>query len=114
MSSRVVRDSFPRSKQSLFFVEVAVSERGKQFSSRFWEPYDELVVEKARAARLKPNQLVRIATMSFVDQDLLAIHERVATITSELRELREQQAALIRCLLERVESAPTAVNRFDS
>lgn len=66
----------------------------KQFSSRFWEPYDELVVEKARAARLKPNQLVRLATMAFVDPDLLSIHERICTIEKDLKEFRAEHAQL--------------------
>ena len=72
-----------------------VNNKGKQFSSRFWEPYDELVIQKARAARIKPNQLVRVATMAFVDPDLLSIHERVSAIDESLKELRSEQAKLL-------------------
>lgn len=71
-----------------------MSSKGRQFSSRFWEPYDELVVEKAKAARLKPNQLVRLATMAFVDPDLLSIHERVCEIDRRVKHLQHEQARL--------------------
>ena len=72
-----------------------MSNKGKQFSTRFWEPYDELVTEKARMARLKPNQLVRFATMAAVDSDLLSIHERMKQMDHELKVLRQDQATLI-------------------
>ena len=61
--------------------------KAKQFSSRFWEPYDELVVAKAREAGIKPNQLVRLATMAFVDTDLLSVHERLTRIEEAIENL---------------------------
>lgn len=59
-----------------------------------------MVVEKARVARLKPNQLVRLATMAFVDTDLLSIHERVCTIERDLAVFREEQSRRLNALEE--------------
>ena len=64
-----------------------MNRRARQFSCRFWEPYDELVVRKARQAGIKPNQLVRIATMAFVDMELLSVHERLSEIEESIGEL---------------------------
>ena len=59
----------------------------KQFSTRFWEPYDGLVMRQAEQAGIKPNQLVRVATMSFVDHQLLDVNERLTRIESSLVQL---------------------------
>ena len=56
---------------------------------RLWPPYTEKVAEQARAARLKPNQFARLATMSIADSGMLSLSNRLGRIEEELIRLRK-------------------------
>ena len=56
---------------------------------RLWPPYTDKIREVAKAARLKPNQLARIATISVTDGGLLNLSERLGRIEDELIRLRQ-------------------------
>lgn len=56
---------------------------------RLWSPYTEKIQEMAEAARLKPNQFARLATISVADGGLLNIASRMKRIEEELIELRK-------------------------
>lgn len=62
---------------------------GKQITSRFWKPYDALIMEKAKEARIQPTQLVRMATMAFVDCEFLSLHKELLEIKKELAQFRK-------------------------
>lgn len=68
---------------------MAKDEDELKLTYRIWTPYAERIVERARAARLKPNQFARIATMAAVDEDLLSVNERLTRIEETLRRLRK-------------------------
>jgi len=55
---------------------------------RLFAPYDSLVAKQAQAARMKPNQFARIATMCVADGQLLNLSERMGRIEDELIRLR--------------------------
>ncbi|TWU62351.1 hypothetical protein V7x_40800 [Crateriforma conspicua] len=55
---------------------------------RLFAPYDNLVAKQAQAARMKPNQFARIATMCVADGQLLNLSERMGRIEDELIRLR--------------------------
>lgn len=57
---------------------------------RVFQPYGERVAACARDARLSPNQLARIATMSLVDSGLLNLNEKIGSIEQELKRLRRE------------------------
>lgn len=60
----------------------------EKISFRLWAPYSSRVADQARAARMKPNQFARMATMCIADGELLNLSERMSRIESELIRLR--------------------------
>ena len=54
---------------------------------RLFSPYRELLLKRAKAARMKPTALARLAVMDFLDSEKLAISERLARIEEELTAL---------------------------
>ena len=55
---------------------------------RLFAPYDSLVAQQAKAARIKPNQFARLATMCMADGQLLNLSERMERIEAQLIRLR--------------------------
>lgn len=66
-----------------------VSNEVEKITFRLWPPYTERVAEQARAARLKPNQFARLATMSIADSGLLSLSIQLGRIEDELIRLRK-------------------------
>lgn len=60
----------------------------EKITFRLWAPYSNRIAQQALAARVKPNQFARIATMCVVDGELLNLSERIARIEEELTGLR--------------------------
>lgn len=56
---------------------------------RLWPPYTEKIQEMADAAKLKPNQFARLATISVADGGLLNVAARMERIEDELIRLRK-------------------------
>ncbi|HBE66684.1 MAG TPA: hypothetical protein DDW52_00915 [Planctomycetaceae bacterium] len=56
---------------------------------RLWPPYTEKIQEMADAAKLKPNQFARLATISVADGGLLNVAARMQRIEDELIRLRQ-------------------------
>ena len=56
---------------------------------RLWPPYSTRIVEHARAARIHPNQLARLATMAMVDQGLLDLEEKMRRLEGVLIQFRK-------------------------
>lgn len=56
---------------------------------RLWPPYTDRVQEMADAAKLKPNQFARLATISIADGGLLNVAQRMERIENELIRLRK-------------------------
>ena len=62
---------------------------------RLWPPYTERVMEMAEAAKLKPNQFARLATISIADGGLLNVAQRMERIEDELIRLRKDFNAAV-------------------
>lgn len=56
---------------------------------RLWPPYTERIQKMADAAKLKPNQFARLATISVADGGLLNVAARMERIEDELIRLRK-------------------------
>ena len=56
---------------------------------RLWPPYTEKIQVMADAAKLKPNQFARVATISVADGGLLNMAARMERIEDELIRLRK-------------------------
>lgn len=56
---------------------------------RLWPPYTEKIQQMADAAKLKPNQFARVATISVADGGLLNMAARMERIEDELIRLRK-------------------------
>jgi len=69
--------------------ELTVSSEVEKITFRLWPPYTARVAEQAHAARLKPNQFARLATMSIADGGLLNLSDRLSRIEDELIRLRK-------------------------
>lgn len=67
----------------------------EKITFRLWPPYTEKIQEMAEAAKLKPNQFARIATISVADGGLLNVAARMERIESELIRLREDINAAV-------------------
>ena len=62
---------------------------------RLWPPYTDRIKAMADAARLKPNQFARLATISVADGGLLNVAARMERIEDELIRLRQDFKAAI-------------------
>ena len=62
---------------------------------RLWPPYTKRIQEMAEAARLKPNQFARLATISVADGGLLNVAARMERIEDELIRLRKDFNAAV-------------------
>lgn len=62
---------------------------------RLWPPYTERIREMADAAKLKPNQFARVATISVADGGLLNVAARMERIENELIRLRKDFNAAV-------------------
>lgn len=62
---------------------------------RLWPPYTERIQEMAEAAKLKPNQFARVATISVADGGLLNVAARMERIENELIRLRKDFNAAV-------------------
>ena len=68
--------------------KIRITEQAEKISFRLWPPYTERITQMAEAARLKPNQFARMATMAVVDNGLLDINNRLKCIEEVLIRLR--------------------------
>ncbi len=64
------------------------TEQVEKISFRLWPPYTERITKMAEAARMKPNQFARMATMAVADNGLLDLNNRLKCIEEVLIRLR--------------------------
>ena len=67
----------------------------EKITFRLWPPYTDRIQEMADAARLKPNQFARLATISVADGGLLNVAARMERIENELVRLRKDFNAAV-------------------
>ena len=68
--------------------KIQIAEQTEKISFRLCSPYSGRLTQVARAARLKPNQISRLATMILVDTGFLDINNRLKCIEEVLIRLR--------------------------
>lgn len=68
--------------------EMKIGEQAEKITFRLWPPYTKRISEMAEAARLKPNQFARMATMAVADNGLLDLNNRLKCIEEVLIRLR--------------------------
>ena len=68
--------------------EMKIGEQAEKITFRLWPPYSKRISEMAQAARLKPNQFARMATMAVADNGLLDLNNRLKCIEEVLIRLR--------------------------
>jgi hypothetical protein len=68
--------------------EMTIGEQAEKITFRLWPPYTKRISEMAEAARLKPNQFARMATMAVADNGLLDLNNRLKCIEEVLIGLR--------------------------
>ena len=68
--------------------KTAADNEVDKITFRLWPPYSTRVVETAKAARVHPNQLARLATMAMVDQGFLDLEERLRRLEGVLIQFR--------------------------
>ena len=60
----------------------------EKISFRLWPPYSERIAKMAAAAKVRPNQFARMATMAVADNGLLDLSNRLKCIEEVLIRLR--------------------------
>jgi hypothetical protein len=75
--------------------KVFPGEKAEKISFRLWPPYSERITKMAEAARVKPNQFARMATMAVADNGLLDLNNRLKCIEEVLIRLRMDVTRLI-------------------
>jgi hypothetical protein len=68
--------------------KVSPVEKAEKISFRLWPPYTERITKMAEAAKLRPNQFARMATMAVADNGLLDLNNRLKCIEEVLIRLR--------------------------